>query len=279
MVSGSFSLSGGQIVLLPKLSSFSPSRPCRQPELVAVSIGPPRPIQRPEPPMSSSLLLTRRFAPLFWTQFFSAFSDNFLKNSLVFLILFHIGGSDAEALITLAAAVFIAPVFLSVRARRRTGRSLRQGGGGAAAQVRGDRHCLHRGARLCRAFGAVAVRRAVPVRRDRRAVRSDQVRHSSRPSCAIGTSRRQRPGGGRDLHRHSARHHRRRRRRQGRRRSLPFRLSDDRVLAHVLGREPAHPAHRPGGTEPGGAEEHPRVDRRPAEVPARPIRGCGGARW
>src|SRR5438270_7014729 len=61
--------------------------------------------------MSSSLLLTRRFAPLFWTQFFSAFSDNFLKNSLVFLILFHIGGSEGEALITLAAAVFIAPYF------------------------------------------------------------------------------------------------------------------------------------------------------------------------
>src|SRR5499433_3337614 len=61
--------------------------------------------------MSSSLLMTRRFAPLFWCQFFSAFSDNFLKNSLVFLILFHIGGADAEALITLAAAVFIAPYF------------------------------------------------------------------------------------------------------------------------------------------------------------------------
>jgi acyl-[acyl-carrier-protein]-phospholipid O-acyltransferase / long-chain-fatty-acid--[acyl-carrier-protein] ligase len=61
--------------------------------------------------MSSSLLMTRRFAPLFWTQFFSAFSDNFLQNSLVFLILFHIGGADAEALITLAAAVFIAPYF------------------------------------------------------------------------------------------------------------------------------------------------------------------------
>jgi acyl-[acyl-carrier-protein]-phospholipid O-acyltransferase / long-chain-fatty-acid--[acyl-carrier-protein] ligase len=59
----------------------------------------------------SSLLMTRRFAPLFWTQFFSAFSDNFLKNALVFLILFHIGGADAEALITLAAAVFISPYF------------------------------------------------------------------------------------------------------------------------------------------------------------------------
>jgi acyl-[acyl-carrier-protein]-phospholipid O-acyltransferase/long-chain-fatty-acid--[acyl-carrier-protein] ligase len=63
--------------------------------------------------MSSSLLLTRRFAPLFWTQFFSAFSDNFLKNALVFLILFSptISASNAESLITLAAAVFIAPYF------------------------------------------------------------------------------------------------------------------------------------------------------------------------
>src|SRR2546422_11659088 len=73
--------------------------------------------------MSSSLMLTRRFAPLFWTQFFSAFSDNFLKNALVFLILFQIGGPDAEALITLAAAVFIAPYFL-----------LSAGGGGVAAR-------------------------------------------------------------------------------------------------------------------------------------------------
>jgi acyl-[acyl-carrier-protein]-phospholipid O-acyltransferase/long-chain-fatty-acid--[acyl-carrier-protein] ligase len=60
---------------------------------------------------SSSLLLTRRFAPLFWCQFFSAFSDNFLKNSLVFLILFHVAADAAEALITLAAAIFIAPYF------------------------------------------------------------------------------------------------------------------------------------------------------------------------
>ena len=41
--------------------------------------------------MSSSLLLTRRFAPLFWTQFFAAFSYNFLKQALIFLILLHSG--------------------------------------------------------------------------------------------------------------------------------------------------------------------------------------------
>ena len=61
--------------------------------------------------MATHLMLSRRFAPLFWTQFFSAFNDNFLKNSLVFLILFRIGGADGEALITLAGAVFIAPYF------------------------------------------------------------------------------------------------------------------------------------------------------------------------
>jgi len=54
---------------------------------------------------------SRRFAPLFWCQFFSAFNDNFLKTALVFLILFRAGGAGGEALITLAGAVFIAPYF------------------------------------------------------------------------------------------------------------------------------------------------------------------------
>jgi acyl-[acyl-carrier-protein]-phospholipid O-acyltransferase/long-chain-fatty-acid--[acyl-carrier-protein] ligase len=57
------------------------------------------------------LLLSRRFVPLFCCQFFAAFNDNFLKTALVFLILFHTGGADAPALITLASAVFIAPYF------------------------------------------------------------------------------------------------------------------------------------------------------------------------
>jgi acyl-[acyl-carrier-protein]-phospholipid O-acyltransferase / long-chain-fatty-acid--[acyl-carrier-protein] ligase len=61
--------------------------------------------------MSNSLMTSRRFAPLFWCQFFSAFNDNFLKNVLVFMILFKIGGPDGEALITLAGAVFMAPYF------------------------------------------------------------------------------------------------------------------------------------------------------------------------
>jgi acyl-[acyl-carrier-protein]-phospholipid O-acyltransferase/long-chain-fatty-acid--[acyl-carrier-protein] ligase len=56
-----------------------------------------------------SLLSSRRFAPLFWCQFFAAFNDNLLKTALVFLILFQANGS--AALVTLAGGIFIAPFF------------------------------------------------------------------------------------------------------------------------------------------------------------------------
>src|SRR5215475_3188261 len=62
--------------------------------------------------MSSSLLATRRFAPLFWCQCFSAFNDNFLKNALAFLILFKWAGPNSESLIALATAIFIFPFFI-----------------------------------------------------------------------------------------------------------------------------------------------------------------------
>ena len=57
------------------------------------------------------MMLSRRFAPLFWCQFFAAFNDNFLKTALVFVVLFHSDARDSEALITFASAVFIAPFF------------------------------------------------------------------------------------------------------------------------------------------------------------------------
>src|ERR671933_1159139 len=68
--------------------------------------------------MFSALMTTRRFAPLFWCQFFSAFNDNFVKNVLVILILYGVGASGAGdgavsgSLVTLAGAVFIAPYFV-----------------------------------------------------------------------------------------------------------------------------------------------------------------------
>ena len=65
--------------------------------------------------MFRTLMTTRRFAPLFWCQFFSAFNDNFLRNALVFLILFKVGGAgggSSPMLVTLAGAVFIGPFFI-----------------------------------------------------------------------------------------------------------------------------------------------------------------------
>ncbi len=63
--------------------------------------------------MSTRLMTSRRFAPLFWAQFFSAFNDNLLKNGLAFLILFapFIGEGSRSMLLQLTAAVFIAPFF------------------------------------------------------------------------------------------------------------------------------------------------------------------------
>ena len=61
--------------------------------------------------MPTPLLLSWRFAPLFACQFFAAFNDNFLKTALIFTILFGSASRDAEALITLASAIFIAPYF------------------------------------------------------------------------------------------------------------------------------------------------------------------------
>ncbi|MBZ9821247.1 acyl-[ACP]--phospholipid O-acyltransferase [Mesorhizobium sp. CA4] len=62
--------------------------------------------------MNTHLMMSRRFAPLFWTQFLSAFNDNFLKNTLVFLILFTLAKDQAASLVTLAGAVFMTPFLL-----------------------------------------------------------------------------------------------------------------------------------------------------------------------
>jgi acyl-[acyl-carrier-protein]-phospholipid O-acyltransferase/long-chain-fatty-acid--[acyl-carrier-protein] ligase len=57
-------------------------------------------------------MTTRRFAPLFWCQFFSALNDNFLKNALVILILYQTATEGGEALVTLTGAIFIFPLFV-----------------------------------------------------------------------------------------------------------------------------------------------------------------------
>lgn len=62
-----------------------------------------------------ALLSTRRFGPLWVTQFLSAFNDNALKNALVLMLAYRpemARGLPAPMLIPLAGALFILPFFL-----------------------------------------------------------------------------------------------------------------------------------------------------------------------
>ena len=61
--------------------------------------------------MQKHLMRSRKFAPLFWTQFLTAFNDNFLKQTLVFVILAQMA-TEGAALVTLAGGIFIVPFLL-----------------------------------------------------------------------------------------------------------------------------------------------------------------------
>ena len=62
--------------------------------------------------MIKELMSSRRFAPLFWAQFFSALNDNVLKNALVIILLYGAAAAHGDALVTVAGAVFIFPFFI-----------------------------------------------------------------------------------------------------------------------------------------------------------------------
>ena len=64
---------------------------------------------------TTSLMRSKRFAPMFWTQFSGAFNDNFFKNALGILVVYSGSsafGLSSEQLVPLTAAVFILPFFL-----------------------------------------------------------------------------------------------------------------------------------------------------------------------
>lgn len=62
--------------------------------------------------MIKELMSSRRFAPLFWSQFCSALNDNVLKNALVIMLLYGVATEQGPALVQLAGAVFIVPFFV-----------------------------------------------------------------------------------------------------------------------------------------------------------------------
>jgi acyl-[acyl-carrier-protein]-phospholipid O-acyltransferase/long-chain-fatty-acid--[acyl-carrier-protein] ligase len=73
------------------------------------------PAMRSEPDTRSGFLLSRRFLPLFATQFLGAFNDNFFRFAMATMILFELGGAaglDGAVLVNLAAAAFMLPFFL-----------------------------------------------------------------------------------------------------------------------------------------------------------------------
>ena len=63
----------------------------------------------------SSLLKSKRFAPLFATQFCGAFNDNIFKNCLLLIITYHAAdkiGLDTTLVLNIAAGLFILPFFI-----------------------------------------------------------------------------------------------------------------------------------------------------------------------
>jgi acyl-[acyl-carrier-protein]-phospholipid O-acyltransferase / long-chain-fatty-acid--[acyl-carrier-protein] ligase len=61
------------------------------------------------------ILKTRRFLPLFTTQFLGAFNDNLFRNALIILVTFRLAGEkgvNGQVMATLATALFILPYFL-----------------------------------------------------------------------------------------------------------------------------------------------------------------------
>ena len=62
-----------------------------------------------------TLIASRRFGPLFVTQFLGAFNDNLFKTAFIFLVAFHLRADDpagAATMATVATGIFILPFFL-----------------------------------------------------------------------------------------------------------------------------------------------------------------------
>jgi acyl-[acyl-carrier-protein]-phospholipid O-acyltransferase/long-chain-fatty-acid--[acyl-carrier-protein] ligase len=57
--------------------------------------------------MIRDLMSSRRFAPLFWAQFFSALNDNVLKNALVIILLYSAATGHGDALVTVAGMALL----------------------------------------------------------------------------------------------------------------------------------------------------------------------------
>ena len=157
--------------------------------------------------MFQSLLTSKRFAPIFVVQFFSALSDNFIKNALVILILFKMGteagrcaghtgrrGPDYADVLLSALGGELADKFDKARVAR-------------WLKVAEIPIAMIAGLRLHSEFNPIAVCLDRPLRLRRCFVRPDQVRHFAGSSGTAGIAGRQRARRRGDVPCHPARHH------------------------------------------------------------------------
>ena len=199
--------------------------------------------------MFRTLMRSRRFAPLFWCQFFSAFNDNFVRQMLAMLILFRFGAADAGAKVSLAVAIFVLPsIPLSPI-------------GGEIADAH-DKAAVARKLKFAEIFVQMiaaagfyfsslelALSRAVRARLHCRAVRPDQIRHPARSSEARRAGLRQCAGRGRDVRGDHLRPGRRRLRRGGGTRALVGRRAAHGRRRRLLRRLALH-SRRPASARP-----------------------------
>ena len=69
-------------------------------------------IKQKDSPKLFSLLLTRRFYPIFIAQFFNAFNDNVLKNAMIMLVTYKLAVGHGGVWVNVMGACFIMPFFL-----------------------------------------------------------------------------------------------------------------------------------------------------------------------
>ena len=63
----------------------------------------------------TNLLRSKRFLPLFITQFFGAFNDNVFKNAFLIWFTYDIASKlnmNAQLMVTIASGLFVLPLFL-----------------------------------------------------------------------------------------------------------------------------------------------------------------------
>ena len=153
------------------------------------------------------LLRTRRFLPMFATQFLGAFNDNLFRTAMVLLVIYGSTRTPTQeaTFSAIAGGLFILPFFLLVGACRPAGRRPRQGADRPHREDRRNPDHDRRRRRACCLHNIPLL--LLALLRDGRPLdllRPDQIRDPAAASAHGRSARRHRPGRGRNLYRASS---------------------------------------------------------------------------